>query len=266
MPPIMTEVRVLRATIPLPKDRSLMSEKSVPPSQFARRDFLKLSSIVVAGLAGGSWPSLAFAGFRTLPKARLSAGFAAAEPEEGELTWLTPAERLLSGDAEFLSRDARVTIRSSSRAAEQNDRSGDAAIDVVFPALGYQPDSYPTYQAWSYRRDRFGQDSSAPVGFRVPIEATQGLQLVFSGSSESDAPNQPAAPDMEAGDSIFVLSLESSSRVAKLQRGIYVVAYGEKGNAVSPNWSVVAITRHGNEITVPDAKFSYVVLSIDYAS
>ena len=57
-----------------------------------------------------AWPSLAFAGLRHLPTSLLSAGYAASEPEENKLVWLTAAESILSGDSSFLSRDARSTF------------------------------------------------------------------------------------------------------------------------------------------------------------
>jgi hypothetical protein len=239
-----------------------MSEKPVLRPILARREFMKLSSVAVAGLAASSLPSAAFGALRGLPKALMTAGFSAVEPKEGEVVWLTPAERLLSGDSQFISRDARVTICSSVRAASQSVKAGGSAIDFVFPALGYQPDAYPTYRAWSYRQDGSSQYPSAAVAFRVPIVATQGLQLVFSQTIESKQ-----AKPATAAESMLALSLGSSSSNPKLQRGTYVVAYSDYGdNAAQPNWSVVPITRQGNKIIVPDAKFSYLLLSVDYAS
>jgi hypothetical protein len=228
-----------------------MSDEGFVRSQLARRDFLKLGSVALAGTA---WPALAFAGVRRLPKAMLTAGYAASEPEENKIVWLTAAERILAGDSSFISRDARVTIRSSRALSQAGDTRG-ASIDVVFPALGFEPDAYPTYRAWSARRDEFMQHASAPVSFRVPVEATTGLQLVFSRLN----PDESAAPE---GSGLMRLSLGSSSSDPKLQRGIYIVAYGEP--AVS-NWGAVPITRQGREIIVPRAEFSYVVLSVDYA-
>jgi hypothetical protein len=241
-----------------------MSEKSISGSLFARREFLKLSAVAVGGVAGTAFPMQAFGALRELPKALLSAGYSATEPAEGEITWLMPADRLLTGDAEFLSRDARVSIRSSARAASQAGTVGDASIEVVYPVLGYQPDSYPTYRAWSWRGDTHLQSASAAVSFRVPIEATRGLQLVLS-TSETLTHDQEAGTQKATGDRMLTLAFDSS-KGPKLQRGIYVVAYSEQGRTLLPNWSVVPISRRGNDIIVPDAKFSYFVLSIDYAS
>ena len=238
-----------------------MSEK-IFPAQVARRDFLKAGSLAVAGLAGTSWPSLAFGAVRTLPGSILSAGYAAEEPKEGEIEWLVPAEKVLAGDAAFISRDARVTIRSSTRAASLNGKIGGAAIDVVFPAIGYQPDSYPTYRAWSFRQDEFLASASSPVSFRVPIDAVGGLQLLFTRMKEEAGADDGTAPKP---DDMVALTLGSSSRLPKLRRGIYVVAYGESGMHGVTNWAAVPITRRSGEIVVPEARFSYVVFSIDYA-
>src|SRR6476469_10861387 len=98
-----------------------MSDEGFVRSQIARRDFLKLGSIA---LAGSAWPTLAFAGVRRLPASLLTAGYAAAEPEENKLVWLTAAESILSGDSSFISRDARVTIRSSRALPQPGDSRG----------------------------------------------------------------------------------------------------------------------------------------------
>jgi hypothetical protein len=241
-----------------------MSDKSVS-SQYARREFLKLTSVAVAGLAGSGWPSFALGALRQLPASILSTGYAASEPKEGALVRLSSAESLLMGDSSFISRDAQVTIRSS-RAIARSGNPG-VAIDVVFPALGYQPESYPTYHAWSYREDQYQQHVSSPVSFRVPIEATSGLRLLFTRFKAE--PATTASVDgsaVAAPDDMVQLSLGSSSSAAKLQRGIYVVAYGEPGVPSVPNWSALSITRRGNDLVVPEAKFSYLVLSVDYAS
>jgi hypothetical protein len=238
-----------------------MSNDAVVSSRFPRRDFLKISSVALAGLAGSTIPAMAFGALRRLPTSLLSAGYAAAEPEANAVVWLTPAERLLTGDIGFLSRDAQVTVRSS-RAAAPDGKLRGAMIDVVFPALGYQPESYPTYRAWSVREDQYARHASAPVSFRVPIEATSGLRLVFTHMNEDNSAKTDASLPQQP-DAMMRLSLGSSSDSPKLRRGIYVVAYGEPAVA---NWSVVPITRKGKDIVVPDARFSYVVLSIDYAA
>lgn len=240
-----------------------MSLKTVPAPQVARRDFIKIGSLAIFGLAGAGVPS--FAGLRNLPTSLLSAGYAETEPQEGAIQWLTPADRMLSGDARFISHDARVRIRSSARAASRNEKAGGAAIDVVFPALGYQPESYPTYRPWVFRRDQYGDQASAPVSFRVPVAATTGIQLLFTWLKPTSGSESGDRPPVPAPDAMLRLGLDSVPGAPKLQRGLYVIAYGEPGTRPVSNWAAVAITRHGNEIVVPDPKFSYVVLSIDYA-
>src|SRR5450432_2122808 len=96
-----------------------MSDEGFVRSQLARRDFLKLGSVALASTA---WPAMAFAGVRHLPASLLTAGYAASEPEEGKIVWLTAAERILAGDSSFISRDARVTIRSSHALAQADAR------------------------------------------------------------------------------------------------------------------------------------------------
>lgn len=215
-----------------------------------RRDFLKLGSVAVAGL---SLPASAVAALAKLPAKLLSAGYASAEPQEDEIVWLTPASRLLAGDMTFLKTDAQITIRSSFAAKRPGGTAPRiAAIDVAFPAVGYQPDAYPTYRAYQH-----GTASSGPVAFRVPVEATTGLQLLFTTLNPDADPAQIQQPD-----DMVRFALGSTTGDEKLQRGVYVVAYGEPGVA---NWSAVPITRHGRDIVVPNATFSYVVFNVDYA-
>ena len=218
----------------------------------ARRDFLKLGSAAVAGIAGTGWPTSAFAVLNQLPKKFLSAGYAAAEPAENEIVWLTPASKLMSGDIAFLNRDVQVTIRSSFALKSRGPKARIAAIDVVFPATGYQANEYPTYRAYQQ-----ASESSGPVSFRVPVDATSGLQLLFSRLDPDADLSQP-----QRADDMVTFKLNGSSSDPKLQRGIYVVAYGEQA---APNWSAVPITRQGRDIVVPKATFSYVVIGIDYA-
>ena len=154
-----------------------MTELPRHGSQFARRDFLKLSSLAVAGLAGGALPVFALPLGQRVSRSLMSIGFAAEEPEANRPVQLDAAAHLLTSDPTFLSRDALVTIRSSARALSQSTSRG-AAIDVVYPALGFQPDRYPAYRAWSCRIDDHGVESGGGVAFRVPVDGTNGLQLV----------------------------------------------------------------------------------------
>lgn len=204
---------------------------------FDRRELLKLGSAAVAGMAVSAWP---FAGLAATSPALVSAGYAAQEPEGDASVGLVSANALRGSDGEFLRRDARIAIRSSRRAAKES-----AFIDVIYPAAGFSPDSYPTYRAWSVRQDRTGVHTSAPVSFRVPVDARNGLQLIVTRVEQPGA--APRAGTLQL----------------PLHRGIYVIAHAVDA---APRWRSLALIRDQNGIVLRDAPFSYVVLTVGYAA
>jgi hypothetical protein len=239
-----------------------MSDKSSNASLLARRDFLRLGSFAVIGLAGGTWPFLAYGADST---SLLSVGYVDAEPEEGTLLWLKPAERLLAGDPAFLARDARVTILSSSRTAQKRRYKG-TAIDVVYPVHGYQPKAYPIYRAWSCRDNESGPTVSAPVAFGVPIVADCGLRLLLTHFKPGENADVVDGTPIASDDSVQ-LSTGSASGDPKLRRGVYVVACREQSGRSNPNWSSIAITRRDGAVVVAHReRSSHLILRIDYAS
>src|SRR5262245_48855961 len=119
----------------------------------ARRDFLKAGSAAAIGLSAVAVsPQRLFAaaiGDRTL-RPLLGVGFAPSIPEPGESVRLMAADKVLVGDPAFISRSARVTIRSFSRATRHESMPGGAGIDAVYPVIGKAPEKFPRVQAWSY--------------------------------------------------------------------------------------------------------------------
>jgi hypothetical protein len=242
-----------------------MTESPRSSSLYPRRDFLKLSSLAIAGLASaGAMPILAAPFSQRVSRSLISIGFASAEPQGDELVRLAPAERLLAGDPVFLSRDALVTIRSSARALKSSGESRGAAIDVVYPALGYQPDQYPVYRAWSCRVEDGGVQSSGSVAF-VPVDGTQGLQLSLSNFLPESVPETAETILQPTSDEKITLSLGSNFTSPKLRRGVYVIAYRDADGGAIPSWSSSVLARRGNELVIVDAAFSYVVIRVDYA-
>ena len=237
-----------------------MSDRGLS-APFARRDFLKISSVAVAGLMTGGWPSTLFGASSA---SILSAGYSDAEPKEGELLRLRSAAALLSGDMQFIKRDAKVTMRSFHSAVQGGPDS--VAIDVVYPVLGYQPDSYPVYHAWMYRRDHLTESASAAGTFRVPVDAMDGMRLVFTRfTSARIAAASEDAKAQTTPDDTMQFSLATAPGTAKLRRGLYVVSYREPGVSSVGNWSTLSITRKDNDLIVPGASFAYLVFSVDYA-
>ena len=225
----------------------------------ARREFLKATSAGAIGLTAAALnPKRLFGAPRgdrgVLPL--LSIGYTPSTPESGERVRLTAADRALVGDPTFISRGARVTIRSFSRALRHQGLPGGAAIDVVHPAIGYAPQRYPRFRAWSYSTDNDLDNVSGPIGFAVPITATHGLQfLVRRVTADTDGP----------AIETFALTLGSEYGTMKLQRGVYVIAFRESAGDSVPAWSALSLSSNGGQLIVNTTAFSYAVMTIDYA-
>jgi len=228
----------------------------------ARRDFLKTGSAAAVGLTAVALsPKSLFAS----PSSEndlvplLSVGYAPTAPEAGQSVRLASADRALAGDPSFISRGARVAIHSFARAAAREGKPGGAAIDVVHPAIGYAPDKYPRFRAWTYATDKNSVDNvGGAIAFTVPVTATQGLQFAIR--------RVPFDGNGLAKEMPLALTLSSESGALKLQRGIYVIAFREENRDSVPSWSAHSVSSKGGQYLVDTKAFSYAVLTIDYAS
>ena len=235
-----------------------MRDDSETVSKYARRDFLKLTSVSIVGVTvAGAWPTFAFAKSASSP---LSVGYASSMPEDGGRRSLIAAESMLVGDPAFLSHDARVTIRSSFRSVAATKQLDSVSIDVVFPELGADAKSYPSFRAWSCGSDGARHLSSRRVSFRVPMDGMNGMQINFVREASAATKN----PNAGHPDGTVFFGLGSSSGQPKLQRGIYVVAYRETNDDVDPVWSRLDLTRRGNDLAVSGGALSYMIFSVDY--
>jgi len=228
----------------------------------ARRDFLKTSSAAAVGLSAVAFsPGSLFAApssendFAPL----LGVGYAQSAPEAGQSVRLAPADRALVGDPSFISRSARVTIHTFARAASREGKPGGAAIDVIHPAIGYAPDKYPRFRAWTYATDKNSVDNvGGAIAFTVPVTATQGLQFAIR--------RVPVESNGPAKEIPLALTLSSESGAFKLQRGIYVIAFREENRDSVPSWSTLSVSSKGGQYLVDTKAFSHAILTIDYAS
>jgi len=225
----------------------------------ARREFLKTGSAAAIGLSAVAVaPQSLFAAaigdraFRPL----LSVGYAASVPEAGESVRLSAADKALMGDPAFISRGARVTVRSFARASRYQGNAGGAAVDVIHPVIGYAPEKYPRFHAWAYSTDKNGLDNvSGSIGFTVPVTATQGLQFVVRAHDG----------DETTTGTQLALTLGTAFGALKLQRGVYVVAFRESTSDSLPPWSAHSVSLKNGQLVVDTQAFSYAVLTIDYA-
>jgi hypothetical protein len=219
--------------------------------QLHRRDFLKAGSIAAVGIAfAGLVPERLFAA--GADGAVLSIGFAQL-PAEGASVRLAAAELSLSGDPTFISRGARVTVSSYHRAAKYDGKAGGHSLAAIFPALGYDPARYPRFNAWSFSGQGATDSGRRTVRFKVPVTATQGLQLAV-------------LQEGAKAETILALTFGSRSDVLKLQPGVYVIALRESPSESLPNWGAQTLRTVGGELAVDTTAFSYIVVTVDYAS
>ena len=235
---------------------------SVP---MARREFLRISSTAVVGLAAASLiePQSLFAGSSNLPL--LSIGYANALPGAGHSISLGAASSLLTSDPGFLSRGARVSVVASNRAEQHAERLGGVQVDAIFPVRSRTPETYPRFGFWSFNNRRDVPSEGGPVTFTMPVTSTGGLQFLvhrLKAEAKSTDPEKAIAPDADERN-VVTLGV-SSGGDAMLQRGVYIFAFREAGNDREPNWSRLTLSNEDGALTVPNLAASYMVLVVDY--
>jgi len=207
-----------------------------------RRTFLRYGSTAAAGFAVAAMSqSRLFADTRVrvpslLPL--LSVGYAVALPATSGR--LINANSLLMPDPSFLSRDVRICIHGGSRADQYLKTSGGMAVDPIGP-------TGDSVCFWTGKR--YGTTVRGKLV--LPISSTSGLSFSVKNLAAKT-------------ESILTLGLLSNSD-PKLQGGVYVIALRESASDAAPNWNNLELVRQGNVYVIPNAPFSYAILSIDYA-
>ena len=229
-----------------------------------RREFLRLGVYTAAAAAGsgllGGVDSL-FAASSDGLDPLLSVGYVANPPENGTSARLVDAGVISSGDPLFLSRSALVTITDYSRAAKYRGGVSGNEIDAVYPAHGYTPEKFPKFRAWIAVTRSGEEPSAANARFTLPVTSDGGALFAIRRLNSGSGNGAPWT------DSLLRFSLGVESGTLKLQRGVYVVAFRESPSDSVPNWAGYRIGRANGAFTIsPAAPFSYVVVSIDYAS
>ncbi|HLJ74800.1 MAG TPA: hypothetical protein VKU62_09455 [Thermoanaerobaculia bacterium] len=248
-----------------------MSHDASGPKQLPRRDFLKIASITTLGLAV---PSRLL---RAMPistpdgagEPLLAIGYAEAVPKAGENVRVRSASSVLTGDPSFLQRGARVKFSSFARAEQyRNQRANGVAVDVVYDALSYTPSQLPRFRAWSYAGRESGDHVSGPIAFSVPVTATDGLQLVLRRMTAGVAETAANAPRGVATENEISakFTMSSDAGALKLCRGAYVIAFREGSADNLSSWNAFRLADDNGNLVLMPAPFTYVVMTIDYAS
>lgn len=227
-----------------------------------RREFLKIGSLAIVGTAASGLfrPERLFAAAADAAVVPLlSVGYVPQAPdEEHPAARLGYASELLMGDTAFLSRGARVTLGSFERHSKTRSQApAGVEIDAIYPANGYAPDKFPRFRAWmAINKD--GNELGAPgARFTMPVTSTAGVQFVVG---------RPGSEANENAAALLRLSTGVESGTLKLQRGLYVIAFRESGSDSAPNWGAYRLVWNKGALSIPNASFSYVIMTIDYAN
>jgi hypothetical protein len=255
-----------------------MSRKRSTSAGVDRRHFLGVTGAAAVGAATGALnPSVLFASEPFNPL--LSIGFAEMEPG-GQSVRLVGADRLLMGDPAFISRAARVSIKSFHRQSSRRGAAGGAAIEAVYPANGYEPARYPRFRSWSYVGREDYDSVGGRISFNVPVHGVNGLELRITRlqTNDGDGParRRAAAPALsDARDTSefqrVSLALGSVTGTYKLQRGVYVIAFRETQRDAAPAWGAYWLSERSGELVAGTsggtaADFTYAVIGVDYAT
>ncbi len=244
---------------------------SVVSKPLGRREFLRISSTAVVGIAATGLinPKSLFAAttsgsaFQPL----LSIGYAPAVPWNGNSAPLRSADSNLTPDPYFITRGARVAVLGSNRSPNQKNAPGSLYLDAIFPANSGAASEDSRFGFWSVAGHSVRDSFSNRVSFQVPVLATTGLAFLarYKRPALVSAPLSNEPPPLEQDNVPFTLSLGGVPG-PKLQGGVYVVALREAGGDSSsiPDWERLRIINNGGNVVVADATFTYVVMTVDY--
>jgi hypothetical protein len=242
-------------------------------SHHDRREFLKLTSVGIAGIATSAAGSDAMrdvaASFLAQPLPLLGVGYC--NPQSAHPDRVISADRLSSGDSRFGDVPVRLRIVGFRRAGEHAGKSLSIGLNV----------HYPEAQFIAWRSSSRGRTllNSSPVAASVPVADTRALTLSIDALSERPAALRalasriaPAGSRPRFEESIINLGFGTSDATTKLRRGVYILAFRESAGEGTPAWSSLRYRADDSTLSVAGlegerpASFSHIVLTTDYAT
>jgi len=235
-----------------------------------RRDFLRLSSVAIAGAATTAFADDAIRGvtsaFVSQPLPLLGIGYcdsSSASPHR-----VIAAERLASGDSS-LGDTVRLRVAGFRRAEEHAGKPLSIGLNVHYPDA--------SFFAWSSASRGRALNVSSPVAVNVPL-SDDGLTLSIDALITQPAimrtftkrilNREPSTSEK----SVASLGFGSSRDQAKLRSGTYIIAIRESNRDAAPDWSALRYVSSADGVgsvhvagflgTQP-APFSYVIITTD---
>lgn len=234
-----------------------MKKPKSKSSHLDRREFIALSSAVLAGVAMSAnaeqllpaslSPLLSIGYFPGLPKDFKAYG------QARQLDCVS-AQSLPTGDPSLIRSGAKVRVEAFRRGAGSSPGTFALALTVRF-RLSRESDATTPFVAWTYRNDGRLSTESAPSSFYVPVEADDGMQFgllrssvlprrrrsVTNPVSASSVPVDALIRSASDAESRFGLTLDSDASAPKLVPGTYFIALRTDSEQKDVQWSSVRI-------------------------
>jgi len=255
-----------------------------------RRDFVRLGSFAVAGLAATGLADDAVRGvagaFYPPALPLLSIGYwngSFDDPASNER--IVAADSLSSGDSRFTAAGARLRLAGFWRAEHHRAQPLSININVHYPVAGSDSQKV-AFMAWTCVSRRGGVAISNPLAIDVPLGAERALELSVRATGREGSLRKltrriigtaQADNAQPVEQSVARLSIAEGSR---LRRGVYFLAVRESENDRIPNWGAIRVTVPANGTLSPGSPgplhvatiggpravpFSYLVVSTAYA-
>jgi hypothetical protein len=225
-------------------------------SHVNRREFIAISSVVIAGAAVNARaaqlpasvsPLLSIGYFPGLPKD--FSNYAQARQLD-----VMPAASLPTGDPSFLQTSALVRVEGFRRAKSLEAVDADYAL-VVRYRLSYENGATTPFVAWTRHSEGKVSSSSSPSSFIVPVDADTPLQFELLRSAvlprrrrgvsipvqSSGVPADTLIRNANDAESRFALALSGDEKTPKLASGTYFIALRSAADQKEPEWANIRL-------------------------
>jgi hypothetical protein len=262
-------------------DSKTVQQSSREKWELARRDFLIMGSVAVAGAAASSVTASPLTSIMSpVAGSVLSVGFA---EQAGADASLVGADQFRAADRLFLRTGARVTVHGVSQPAATRNEPVSIRLSTFFPHL--TEEGRLPFLAFTSSLDAKGhRNAGGRVSFVAPLDENGTLpvaierhevssvamrrlsrMLSFARTSPTSAQPTPLTT-LEQQGNVCRLSSGDTGNV-RLRPGTYFIALRQSQRDRAPNWS--ALTIQDGVLDLRKAgrpvDFEYVALSVDYA-
>lgn len=241
--------------------------------ELARRDFLIMGSMAVAGVAASTAGAGTIAGFTTrAPGSILSVGFAERNVPGASLV---SAESVRGGDRRFVDSGVRVTVHGISQ--PEATRNTAIRLSLFFPHVTTEG-RLPFLAFASSIDGRGGRNTASGLSFDAPLDDTGALPVGIERVDMSAIPSrlrammprttakQPAGMEgLEQDGNLWRLASGNGGN-AQLRPGTYYIALRQSNRDRLPNWGALAIGDNALDLRSGGhpVAFEYVALSVDF--